>query len=307
MKEKIKKEKSKVRKIVEWCLTIVLLGIFAAIAIGQILGLTSRSKNNDQTLNFGVYGNFLVLTDSMEPEYEINTAIVTKKENLSSLYKLYLEYQEDNKAIEEEYSTKINAAASSEEKITLISEMEKKEKHIDITFSDTYTSYSSIKPSKNTTSPILNMLNEPVQANSVMTHRLREMRVDESKNEGEGKYIFITSGTNIGGHYSQFGQYQAFTENEYLGTVKINSPFLGGFFKFVSSVWGLLILLLIPALYLVITAVLDIVKALKNKEDDDDNDDNNNNSNSSSLDGLSDEDKERLKQEMLQEMLNNKE
>jgi hypothetical protein len=309
--KKEKKEKSKKRKIIEWIVTGVILCLFGLVAIGQILGIVNRSNNNGQTLTFGVYGNFMVLTDSMEPEYATNTAIVTKKENLSSLYNLYLEYKEDNKSIEEEYNVKINAAATSEEKISLISEMEKKEKHIDITFYDNYSAYSSVKPTQGTSSPILDMLNEPVQSNNVMTHRLREMRVDETKKEGEGKYTFITSGTNIGGHYSQFGQYQAFTEKEYLGTVKINSPFLGGFFQFVSSVWGLLILLLIPALYLIVTSVLDIVRALNEKEEESDTKNpsggdgkDSTDTSGSTLSSLSKEDQERLKREMLEEMLN---
>lgn len=304
-----KKEKSKKRKIIEWVITGFILLLFAAVGLGQILGIANRSNNNGQTLNFGVYGNFIVLTDSMEPEYQEKTAIVTKKQNLESLYTLYLENLEYNKPIQEKYATQISSASTTEEKTQLILQMEKEEKHIDITFMDMYSGYSQIKPSKDTSDPILNNLDSPVQVSTsemsspIMTHRLREMRLVEGKNEGEGKYIFITSGTNIGGHYSQFGQYQAFTEAQYLGVVMLNSPFLGGFFQFVASVWGLLILLLIPALYLVITSVLDIVRALKEKDEEEETPAIENASGTSSLKDISLEDQERLKQELLQEML----
>lgn len=309
--KKEKKEKSTRRKIIEWILTGIVVCLFALVGIGQVLGIANKSNNNGQTLNFGVYGNFIVLTDSMKPEYDEKSAIITKKKNLEEVYQLYLENLEYNKPIQEKYAEKIREAKTSEEKTTLILAMEKEEKHIDITFMDNYSSYSIVKPTKDTVDPILSNLDSPVQVSSsemsvpIMTHRLREMRVDESKTEGEGKYTFITSGTNIGGHYSQFGQYQAFTEAQYLGVVIINSPILGGFFQFVASVWGLLILLLIPALYLIITSVLDIVSALK---DEDDEDDNNKPQKQVSQDGtslasLSKEDQERLKQEMLEEML----
>jgi hypothetical protein len=315
MENKDKKPKSKARKIIEWVVTGVIICLFALVAIGQILGIANRGNNNGQTLSFGVYGNFIVLTDSMEPEYEKQTAIITKKMSLDKLYELYQENCEYNKPIQEKYSAQITAATTTEEKTNLILAMEKEEKHIDITFVDNYANYASVKPSKDTSDPILNNLDSPVQVSttevSVMTHRLREMRVDESVSEGNGRYTFITSGTNIGGHYSQFGQYQAFTEAQYLGMVMINSPFLGGFFQFVSSVWGLLILLLIPALYLIITAVMDIVKALKEKDEEEElvtqqgKDNTTTPSANSSLSNLSKEDQERLKKEMLDEMLNN--
>ncbi len=300
-----KKEKSKKRKIIEWVVTGVILCLFGFVAIGQILGIANKSNNNGQSLNFGVYGNFIVLTDSMKPEYDEQSAIITKKQGLDSVYTLYLENQEYNKPIQEKYAKQISEAKTSDEKTSLILAMEKEEKHIDITFMDSYASYSSVKPSKETSDPILSNLSDPVQAGQIMTHRLREMRVDETKKEGEGKYTFITSGTNIGGHYSQFGQYQAFTEAQYLGVVMINSPFLGGFFQFISSVWGLLILLLIPALYLIITSVLDIVKALKEKDEEEPvSETPSGDAPKNSLSSLSKEDQERLKREMLEDMLN---
>ena len=82
----------------------------------------------------------------------------------------------------------------------------------------------------------------------------------------------------------------------------IDFPFLGGVFGFVSSIWGLLILLLIPSFYLIITSVIDIFKAYKEPEEKDvivvkEN---------SGEVQLSEEDKKRLKEELLKEMLEKK-
>ena len=85
-----------------------------------------------------------------------------------------------------------------------------------------------------------------------MTHRLREVHVNEDRAFGEGHYIFVASGINTMGLNSREGQYQIFTEAQYLGTVKSANKFLGRTMNFISSVWGLLILLLIPLLLLIL-------------------------------------------------------
>ena len=138
-----------------------------------------------------------------------------------------------------------------------------------------------------------------------MTHRIREIHIDETKEYGEGRYTFVVSGINTSEHQSQAGQYQAFTEKQYLGVVQANSKVLGGFYRFISSPWGLLVFLLIPAFYLVITSVLDIFSAMKDDDESDEGGDDNKNT-PSSLDELSDKDRERLKKELLEQMLNKK-
>ena len=144
-----------------------------------------------------------------------------------------------------------------------------------------------------------------------MTHRVREIHVNESVKKGQGRYTFITAGINtrskwMGWEEGQgdmtITQYQAFTEKELLGRVVVNSPLLGGVFSFVTSVFGLLILLLIPAFYLVITSVLDIFKAYKEPEEAVKSSGDSGSSQSNAQ--LSEEDKKRLKEELLQEMLN---
>lgn len=138
-----------------------------------------------------------------------------------------------------------------------------------------------------------------------MTHRVREMHLVEDKEVGEGRYIFVVTGTNNEGELSKMGQFQSFTEKHYLGTVKSSSRFLGGIFQFVTSVWGLFILLLIPACFLIVVSVLDIFKKMKDvpeqaiegKEIQ---------KPEIEMEGLSKEDKERLKQELLMQMLEDK-
>lgn len=295
--KKEKKEKSLPRKIIEWSFFAIFIGLFLFLGIGQITSLVNRNSNYGQSLVYG-YGNFIVQTDSMEPDYKVGSAIITHKDDVEDIYKLYLENCQYNQSIIEKYEDKFNKSGiTQQEEIAIIAEMEKEEKHIDITFFDYYQGESYSPSSSTSNDPIVKTLSTRVTSGTVMTHRLREMRKENDK------YIFFTSGINISEHYSGFGQYQVFSEDELLGVVKLNSSFLGTFFSFVSSVWGLLILLLIPALYLVITSVLEIVKALNEKDEEESVAINNE---LSSLDSLSKEDQERLKRELLEEMMNNK-
>ena len=147
-----------------------------------------------------------------------------------------------------------------------------------------------------------------------MTHRVQEIHINEALKKGEGKYTFITAGintrsTNMG--YKEgdpdltINQYQAFTEKELLGRVVVGSAFLGGVFSFVSSVWGLLILLLVPAFYLMITSVLDLFKAYK-EPDENEVEDKPKEEKPQGGRELSEADKKRLKEELLKEMMNKK-
>ena len=274
--KKEKKEKSKARKIIEWVVTGLFAGIFVVAGVFLIDGMIHKSENNDFNISFG-FGTFVIMTDSMEPEYKINTAIVTHKDDLEDIYQAYLD-----------------------------------QKPIDITFADKvrYTTYlptlggitqwdTEVPPSQQTN-----------PTDWAMTHRLREIQIDDTKEVGQGHYIFFASGTNKGAYLAEFGQYQTFTEKELLGVVKLNSPVLGGFLWFVGTPWGLLVLLLIPAGYLVVTSVLDIFKAVKEPEEAGTNGAKTPNSGaqagSNSLDGFSEEEKKKLKEELLKEMMKKK-
>ncbi|HHT66947.1 MAG TPA: hypothetical protein GX010_01790 [Erysipelotrichaceae bacterium] len=263
--KKIKKPKSKLRKTIEWILTGVFLSIFLVAIIGQIDGMIHKNDHYGQEIRLG-YATFIVQTDSMEPVYKVKSAIITYLEDAD---KIYARYQN--------------------------------EETIDLTFMDVYaanTEYTTpIKPEN------ANFTNRTSPTNVPMTHRLQEILVNESVEKGEGRYTFIVAGINTEGHLSASNQYQAFTEKELLGRVVVGSAFLGGVFSFISSVFGLLFLLLIPAFYLVVISVIDIFKAYKEPDEKVTEASTSSSVTQAEELALSEEDKKRLKEELLQEML----
>ena len=268
--KKQKKPKSKTRKIIEW----VLLGIFLLFAgfvgAGQIDSMIHKNENYGQSLRFGV-GSFIVLTNSMEPLYKKDSALITYKENFDEVYARYQSVKSTGGYVDITFANIETGIFISD------SEFENQE-------------FSSIHGG------------QKITTNQVMTHRIREIHVDNTKKYGEGKYIIVTAGINTGGVSSLEGQYQISTEKQYLGTVKINSPFLGAIFGFISSIWGLLILLLIPAGILIFTSAKDIFKTLKENEAPSEGEVQK----VDALENISDKDRERLKQELLDEMIQKK-
>lgn len=265
-KKRVKKPKSKARKIIEWVFTGIFLALFAFLMVGQIDGMVHKKDHYGQQIRLG-YATFVVQTDSMEPDYKVKSAIITFLDDADKIYERY----------------------------------QKKEK-VDLTFMDVY------QAPLNDNIPADPTLTDRVHAPSelpIVTHRLREMHVNPGVEKGKGKYIFIVAGINTDGNLSKEGQYQAFTEKELLGRVVANSDFLGGVFGFVGSPFGLLVLLLIPAFYLIITSVIDIFKAYKEPEEATEGGASPSNNNGKEL-NLSEEDKKRLKEQLLEEMLNKK-
>ena len=272
-KTKVKRPKSKARKIVEWVLTGLFVVIFGFILVAQIDGMVHKKDHYNQTIRFG-YGTFVVQTDSMEPNYKVGTALITYLEDADKIYQAF-----------------------------------QKHENVDLTFVDCYEGFNEYTvPDPNGTNKEL--VTRTARTGVPMTHRVREIHVNESLKKGEGRYTFITAGINTkskmmgydkDGYEHTIDQYQAFTEKEILGRVVINSAFLGGVFSFVSSIFGLLVLLLIPAFYLVITSVIDIFKAYKEPEANTSNGEKP--VNKGTID-LSEEDKKRLKEELLDEMIN---
>ena len=142
-----------------------------------------------------------------------------------------------------------------------------------------------------------------------MTHQLLEIQTPEET--GTGHYRFVAHGINKNSKQCNgdcTGQTQVFDETKVLGKVVGHAVVIGAVFNFMTKPIGLLLLLLIPALYLIATSVIDIVMAVKDDEDDkvviegatsevkeDD-----------PLKGLSKEDIARLKEEMLNEMIEEK-
>ena len=271
--KKEKKPKSKARKIIEWVLTGLFLVLFAIAGIAQIDGLVNKNKHYGQQIRLG-YATFVVKTESMEPKYMVDSAIITYLEDADKIYERYRNNEE-----------------------------------VDVTFYDVYTAETEYTKPLN--HPELTMRTNPAEY-PIITHRVKEIHVNEALEKGNGRYTFIVAGINTGvgaatNANGEIYQYQVFTEKELLGRVVIGSAFLGGVFNFVSSIWGLLILLLIPSFYLIIVSVIDIFKAYKEPEEEvaaANGAPSVTNSNAPAE--LSEEDKKRLKEELLQEMLGNK-
>ena len=274
VKEKrAKKPKSKARKIIEWVLTGIFLALFAFVLAGQIDGMVHKKEHYNQQLRFG-YGTFVVKTDSMEPKYMIGTALITYNEDADKIYERFQKGEE-----------------------------------VDITFVDVYNTNNEYTSPLN--NPELTKRTDPTGV--PMTHRVKEVHVNNNQEKGKGKYTFITAGintrsTNLGWKEGEpdivINQYQAFTEKEILGRVTVNSAFLGGVFSFVGSPLGLLVLLLIPAFYLVVSSVIDIFKAYKEPEPATEGAGGPSNNNGPVT--LSEADKKRLKEQLLEEMISKK-
>ena len=282
---KTKKPKSKVRKVLEWVFTGVFAGLFVFFAIGQLTGMIHKKENYNQTLTYG-HGAFVIKTNSMEPEYKVGTAIITYKESAEKIVKEF----RSGKIVDLTFVSMYNSNNTKYDYPEYHPE-DMEYNGINYTFSSyTHPTY-------------------PPDPNIPITHRLVYVYEDTTRELGKGRYTFVAAGINISeGEYTKGGQYQLLTENELLGIVKVNSPFLGGLFQFITSPWGLLVFLLVPAFYLVITSVLDIFKAIKEPDEGTATaaTTSGNGSTNSSLDGLSEEDRERLKKEMLEQMLNKK-
>ena len=270
MAEKVKKEKSKARKIIEW----ILFGVFgvacAFVLTANISAMIHKKDNYGQSIRFGV-GTFVILTDSMEPKIKKDDFIITYKEDV------------------QKFSDRL---AKGEE--------------LDVTFMNISIKAAGFEPD----TQAFKEAGHPTTATNVpMTHRLREVHENTNVKLGDGRYLFVASGINTQGFESREGQYQIFTEKEYLGTVKsVNSGF-GKFMNFVSSAWGLIILLLVPGVYLIVISSIDIYKAVKAQEEAEANPtavDVHTKENEDHLSNISKADRERLKNELLEEMIKEK-
>lgn len=140
----------------------------------------------------------------------------------------------------------------------------------------------------------------------VVTHRV-ETIVEGS----DGIYTFTLHGINANSNQCSgdcTGQTQTITSDKVIGKVIGSSVAFGAFYSFVSSPLGLILILLIPAGYLIVVSTIDIYKALKKKEDGEDNKvlESSKTPKTSSNGKLSEKDKERLKQQLLAEMLKEK-
>ncbi len=157
------------------------------------------------------------------------------------------------------------------------------------------------------------------QLGMTITHRVSNI------DNNNGIYTFTLHGINT--HSTQCGsednpqdctdQTQVVTYDKVVGKVVGSSLAFGKFYSFMTTPWGLVIVLLIPGGYLIFVSIQTIVKTLKEKDDEEklevtDKDGNkvvidSNSTKEDKYSSLSEEDKKRLKQDLLNEMLKNKE
>ena len=155
-----------------------------------------------------------------------------------------------------------------------------------------------------------------------MTHRLMEatyyVEPQEDPITGEKyQYTFVAHGINktsewckgYGGYNDCTYQTQTFHESSLIGRVVRKSYFM----TFATSIWGLLVLLLVPCMYLIVSAVFDICRALDDKEEVPadgqvvgEATEGGEPIKKDPLAGLSEKEKEKLKKQMLDEMLGKK-
>lgn len=277
-KKKEKKPQSKAKKIVNWVIT----GVFGAIIVGVIIfNLVSRFSGTGY-----IFGSQypMVLTDSMEDDYMVGDVLnVRKIKNYDALADSY-RYGDD----------KVEGTADDATSVT-VGQIETLTNGatIDLTFN--YDIFGSGKDYS-------------------VTHRLSQIVIHHDIESGSGKFDFTCHGINT--HSSQCStsggdctsQTQTFDENKLIGQVKGVNGFLTFFYKIFSSVWGLLVVILIPALYLIISSVIDIFKAATAKDPDlvsegGEAPPQDNSSPNDALGNLSKEDLERLKKDLLEELM----
>ena len=134
---------------------------------------------------------------------------------------------------------------------------------------------------------------------------IRDIKTPEET--GTGHYQFTAHGINKNSSQCSgdcTDQTQVFNEASLLGKVVGYSVVIGGIFTFMTTPWGLLVLLLLPALYLIITSVIDIVRAAKDPETETEGETKT--ESEGALSGMSEEDKKRLKEELLNQMIEEK-
>lgn len=330
MKTKEKKPKSKARNIIEWVLTGIFLVIFAFFALFTIDGMVHQKQNYGLRVSFG-YSIATIETNSMSHDnegnelYPVGSAVFTKKSDFSKLT-----YKDDvrfwNYLNSSDYSKSGSNQASFLHRIIGYVPSNNKEP-ITIQFDDgvSYTAtYQNPTPYPFYIVMGANVV-KPTEENGFQTAGYNNDNNVTHYGAYQVQFVFESdeADNSILTRYKNGASYGSITlpdyENKeashsyditgagvYLGKVIFKSNFLGKAFSFMTSIWGLLILLLIPALYLVVTSILDIFSAMEDEPEKEtaapapkDSID--------PLAGMSEEEKERLKAEMLQEMLDEQE
>ena len=158
--KKEKKPKSLRSKIIEWVITGVFGVLFIFVFAGFIDGMVHKKQYYGETIRFG-WATFVVQTDSMADHLPVNSAIITYRDSVETLVKNFNKIEQEN-----------------------VGKDAKDQKGIDVSFFDV-DNMTSVAPydtvSYNDRTPI---------RKRVMTHRLREVHINENVKYGDGKYVF---------------------------------------------------------------------------------------------------------------------
>lgn len=238
-----KKKKSLAKKIID----IVVYAFFGSLVAVAFAGLISSKMNDGYVFN---YMFPVVLTDSMCPDYPVETMLIVKK----------VKPEEIKIGDDITFKWRINGQ----------------------------------------------MFN--------MTHRISDIQVDETKELGKGRYKFTAHGINKESKFCGFQkpdgewiyddctwQTQEFNETRVVGKAVGHNKFLGGAYTFFSKPVGLMVIIGIPAMYILISCVLDMFKKAPDEEEK--NKPRVRTIENGVLTGLTVEEKEKLKKQMLDELL----
>lgn len=267
------KKKSKVKKIFNWIIASVFGSLLVAITIFNLV-----NKFAGDGFIFGSQYP-MVLTDSMEPEYMVGDVLIINK--VKSYSDLVEEYRLGDDGVENTEDDAIVTIGSST--TTLVDGAT-----IDLTF-------------------LYDIAG--IGEEFSVTHRVSKVVIREDLEEGSGRFFFTTHGINTdseqcstnGGDCTN--QTQSFDERKVIGRVQSVNVFLTVVYSVFTSTWGLLALILIPAIYLIITSVIDIVKTMSEKEETSSSSNSANPVKDDLLSQLSPKDLERLKKDLLNELL----
>jgi len=143
--------------------------------------------------------------------------------------------------------------------------------------------------------------------NSTITHRVYEINTNA---EGEVE-SFMCHGINVNATFYSPSQYQEVPVDQVLGKIVAKSYFLGNFITAMQTPYIVLLLIIIPAAFIAVSSIVDMVRIKKMSEDELEEkygDKNEKEGNSDDpLSGLSEDEKASLKKQMIEEMIKTKE
>lgn len=146
--------------------------------------------------------------------------------------------------------------------------------------------------------------------NSTITHRVYEIDTDD---EGAVE-SFLCHGINVNAEQYDASQFQTVSPDLVLGKIVSKSYALGNFITAMQTPYVVILLIIIPAAFIAVSSVIDMINVKKMSEeeleekygDGKDKKDKTQVDPNDPLAGMSEEEKEELKKQMIKEMLDSK-